>query len=195
MRKNSKIQKGDPGYIASRRSRYLLFAILEFAVAGILIVIGLTRTGSRLNVFTIVAIICCLPACNQLTEFIAMFSLHSINPDTFEEIEDKTQHMVVAYDLVLTVDEKLMPVDVLVIYGHVICGYDTSEKTDEAKVSEYLKQTLADYKYDKLTVKIFTDYQPFLKRIDEMEARAEDEGSEIHEREDTIKNLILSCSM
>ncbi len=191
----TKIQKGDPGYIQHKRSRYLLYAVMEFAVAAILLVIGLTRTGSRMNVYTIVAVLICLPACNQLTEYIAMFRMRSINPDTFKDIQERTSHLVVAYDLVLTVNEKLMPVDVLVFYGHVICGYKTAEKTDETQVSSYLKQMLADNKYDKMTVKIFTDYQPFLRRVDELENNSETEGLEKHTREEELKELVLSCSM
>ncbi len=191
----AKIQKGDPGYIQHKRSRFLMYAVLMFTVAAILLVIGLTRTGSRMNVYTIVAVLACLPACYELTEYIAMFRLRSIDPDTFKEIRDKTTHLVTAYDLVLTVKEKLMPVDVLVFYGHVICGYKTSEKTDEAEVSAYLKQMLADNKYDKMTVKIFTDYQAFLRRVDELENNSEAEGLEKHAREEELKELVLACSM
>ncbi len=190
-----RLQKGEAGYIASRRSRYLMFAVLEFLAAIILVIIGLNQTGSRMNVFTIVAILMCLPACNQLTEFITMFPLHSIDPAQYEEIEEKTSHLIVAYDLVLTVNEKIMPVDVIVFYGHVLCGFDTGKKTDETQVSAYLKEMLADNKYDKMTVKIFTDYKAFLKRVDELEANSEADGSEIHEREENMRDLVLSCSM
>ncbi len=190
-----RLQKGDAGYIASRRSRYLLFAIILFLIAITLVIIGLNQTGSRMNIFTIAAILLCLPACNQLTEFIAMFPLHSIDPAQYKEIEEKTTHLIVAYDMVLTVEEKLMPVDVIVFYGHVLCGFDTGKNTDEAKVSSYLKEMLADNNYDKMTVKIFSDYKAFLKRVDELEQNSEADGSEIHEREEELKSLVLSCSM
>ncbi len=190
-----RLQQGQAGYIASKRSRYLMFAVIEFLVAITLVIIGLNQTGSRMNVFTIVAVLMCLPACNQLTEFITMFPLHSIDPAQYEEIEEKTTHLVVAYDLVLTVNEKIMPVDVIVFYGHVLCGFDTGKNTDEAQVSAYLKEMLADNNFDKMTVKIFTDYKAFLKRVDELEANSEADGSEIHEREEELRDLVLACSM
>ena len=47
-----KIEKGRPGYIRFRKTKYLLWAVIEFAVVIALVVIGIVQSGSRMNLLT-----------------------------------------------------------------------------------------------------------------------------------------------
>ena len=163
-----KIEKGQPGYIKARKMRYLLYAVVEFAMVAAVFILGYVQTKSRLNLFTVLAIIGCLPAAKMLVEFITMAPYKSIDTAIYKEIEEKAPLLIRIYDLIITSSEKVMPVDVFVISGHTVCGYTKSPRTDEAKASRYLKEMLSKYKCDKVTVKIFHDYTAFITRVEGM---------------------------
>lgn len=190
-----KIEKGQPGYIKSQKTKYLIWSIAEFAVVIALVIIGYVQTGSKLNTFTVVAIVGCLPASKMLVEFITMAPHKGIDIDKFEEIEEKAPLLSKAYDLIITGKEKVMPVEAFVISGHTICGYTSSSKTDEAVISSYLKEMLHINKVDKVTVKVFHDYVAFLSRAEGMNNIAAIEQQESRRMERKIRRLLLTTSM
>ncbi len=190
-----KIEKGQPGYLKSRKIRYLICALAEFGIVIALIILGYAQTGSRLNLFRVVAVVGCLPAAKMLVEYITMAPYKSISPETYQDIEAKAPLLMKAYDMVLTSAEKVMPLTAVVISGHVVCGYAESEKTDEVKCARYVKEMLGNNGYEKMTVKVFHDYTAFLARAEGMNNIATVDQPESRKREKGIKKLILSISM
>lgn len=87
-----------------------------------------------------------------------------------------------------------MPVDVVIICGHSVCGYTREERVDEAECAGYLKEMLAKNGYDKMTVKIFRDYRVFLSRAEGMNNIAAVENKE-RKTEENMKKVILTLSM
>ena len=63
----------------------------------------------------------------------------SISPERFKELEEKAGLLTRAYDLIITSTEKVMPVEAVIISGHVVCGYASSPKTDETVLSRHIK--------------------------------------------------------
>ena len=100
-----KIEKGRPGYIRFRKTKYLLWAVIEFAVVIALVVIGIVQSGSRMNLLTVVAVVGCLPAAKMLVEYITMAPYQSIASDKCKEIEEKAPLLTRVYDLVITSPE------------------------------------------------------------------------------------------
>lgn len=190
-----KIQKGEPGYIKARKVRYLIGAAAEFGIVIALVVLGIVQTGSRLNLFTVVAVVGCLPAAKMLVELITMMPYGSIRPELYKEIEEKAPLLTKAYDLVITGGDKVMPVDVLVISDHTVCGYTSNAKTDDVRTAKYLKEMLKSNQMEKITVKIFHDYTPFLARAEGMNNVMNVEKSGDRRREKKIRQLILTTSM
>ncbi|HIW83065.1 MAG TPA: hypothetical protein H9873_01890 [Candidatus Dorea gallistercoris] len=190
-----KIEKGQPGYVNAQKTKYLIWAVGEFLVVIALVVLGYIQTGSKLNLFTIAAVVCCLPAAKMLVEFITMAPHKSIEPERFEEIQEKAPLLTKIYDTVLTSKDKVMPVDVFVISGRTVCGYTKSPKTDEAKTAKYVKEMLQQNKCEKVTVKIFHDYTAFMARVEGMNNIASVDQPENRKREHKIKSLILSTSI
>lgn len=190
-----KIEKGRPGYIKARKLNYLVWAVSEFAVVTVLVILGYLKTGSKLNLFTVIAVVGCLPASKMLVEFITMAPHKSIEPEKYTEIEEKAGLITRIYDTVITGNGKVMPVDAFVISGRTICGYAGSPKADGAETARYIKEMLQDNHVDKVTVKIFCDYVAFLSRAEGMNNIATVENSGERNREDKIKKLILSTSM
>lgn len=189
------LEKGKPGYIKARKMRYLLWACLEFAVVAMIFIIGIIQTGNRMNVLTVVAVVGCLPASKMLVEFIAMAPHKGISETYYQEIKEKAPLLTTTYDLLLTCSDKIMPVDVFVISGHVVCGYSSSSKTDVDAVAAHIKEMLAQNHYEKMTVKVFHDYKAFLSRAEGLNNMAS-VSQEYHTRqEQAMRKLILSISM
>ena len=72
------VTKGKAGYLAEKQKRLGLQALAEFAVVALILIIGYVITKTRLNIFTVVAIVGCLPAARVLVEFIAMFPIEAL---------------------------------------------------------------------------------------------------------------------
>ena len=184
-------EKGQPGYVKARKQKYLLGAVVEFAIVIAIFVTGYIQTGSRLNLLTVVAVVGCLPAAKMLVEFITMAPYKSIEEAKYQELEEKAPLILKAYDMIITSSQK----DAVVVSGHIVCGYASNPKTDEAALARHIKDILKDNHYDKMTVKIFHDYTAFLSRAEGMNNMAAVEQKESLRREKKIRKIILNISM
>lgn len=189
------VKKGQPGYIKARKQRYLLIAIVEFAVVAALVIAGYIVTGSKMNLVTVVAVLICLPASKMLVEFITMAPYKGIDAKKHKEIEAKAPLLIKAYDMIVTSEETVMPISAVVISDRVVCGYTASEKVDTEKAAAHIRQMLRQNQFDQMTVKIFRDYIAFLSRAEGMNRIAQIEPSDSPDTEEHIKNLILSIAM
>ena len=190
-----KAERGKPGYINSLKKKYLIISFVEFAVVAAIFALGYFQTGSRLNLFTVVAILGCLPACKNLVEFIVVAPHKGIEVSKYDEIEEKAPLIIKVYDLIVAGQAKLMQLDVVAISGSTVIGYSSSEKTDEVKLSEYLKKLFEAGGYDKITVKIFHDYKSFLARAEGMNSIATVDKQNIKKRERKLRSLIYNTSL
>ena len=89
----------------------------------------------------------------------------------------------------------MMPVDAFVISDHTVCGFSSSRKTDDAKVSAYLKELLKNNHVEKVTVKVFHDYTAFLARAEGMNNIMTVDRPSDRKRENTIRRLLLAVSI
>lgn len=190
-----KIEKGQPGYLKAERNKLLAQTLIEFVIVVVLLIVGYVQTGTKLNLFTLVAVLGCLPASKVLVELITIFPYKTIDADKAAEIKEKTLLLTTAYDMVLTSREKIMPVDAIVISGGTICGYSKSKKVKPEETASYIKKMLQENRFDKVTVKIFPDYVAFLSRAEGMNSIAEIEREDTRKKEKKIRKIILSLSM
>lgn len=172
-----KITKGMPGYIRDQKKKRILITILLFGISIAVFLTGYLTTHTRNNLLTIVAILGCLPAARSAVGMIMLLPYRSFEEEKVREVEAAAAGILSAYDMVLTSSEKVMPVDVLLISRHLICGYVSRTKVPPVEVEAYLARILKENRYDKVTVKIFTDYDSFLKRAESFgETKQKSEG-------------------
>lgn len=172
-----KITKGMSGYIRDQKKKRILITILLFGISIAVFLTGYLTTHTRNNLLTIVAILGCLPAARSAVGMIMLLPYRSFEEEKVREVEAAAAGILSAYDMVLTSSEKVMPVDVLLISRHLICGYVSRTKVPPVEVEAYLARILKENHYDKVTVKIFTDYDSFLKRAESFgETKQKSEG-------------------
>ena len=156
-----KITKGMPGYIKDQKKKRILITILLFGISIAVFLTGYLTTHTRNNLLTIVAILGCLPAARSAVGMIMLLPYRSFEEEKVREVETAAAGILSAYDMVLTSSEKVMPVDVLLISRHLICGYVSRTKVPPAEVEAYLARILKENHYDKVTVKILLTTIPF----------------------------------
>lgn len=189
------VQKGKPGYIDAQKKKYLIWTVLEFAFVIIIFAIGYFTTDSRLNLFTVVAVLGCLPAAKMLVELITVLPFKTIEMDKAKEIEEKSEYLTTIYDLVVTSEKKAMQVDAIAISNNTVFGYTSNKKTEPEEVTKRLKELMETTKYNKVTVKIFPDYVAFLSRVEGLNSIMAIEKMDTKRRERAIRKHILSTCM
>lgn len=190
-----KVKKGTPGYLDYKKKIEIIRAFIYFGIVAAIFLLGYFQTGTRLNLLTVVAVLGCLPAAKVLVGVITRFPYRSIDKERAEEIEEKTGHLTVCYDMVITSREKIMPVDCIVISGNNIFGYTHYEKVDLNVLAAHIKEILRQNQYTGLSVRILNEYKPFITRAEGLDHIAEVEKADTKEREDAIRRVILNISM
>ncbi|WP_287449724.1 hypothetical protein [Sellimonas sp.] len=190
-----KAKKGDAGYIRTQKRRRTFYTTFLFAVSIAVFLTGYFTTHTRNNVLTIVAVLGCLPAAKAAVGLIILLPYHTIDEKKQILLREKAPLITVAYDLVITSREKIMPIDVIAISGHLVCGYVSRTKVDLAYTEKYIKTTLKENHYDKMTVKLFTDYNAFLGRAEGMNNIEAVEKPENHRIEKSIKDILLNIAI
>lgn len=189
------MNKGQAGYLHARKKKYGIYALTGFGIVAFILVFGIWQTHTRLNLFTVAAVLGCLPASKQLVEFITMFPYQSVDRKIVTELQEKAPLLTAAYDMVITSKERVMPLDAIVISGKTVFGYAGNAKTDTQILAAYLKKTLSENGYPKMTVKIVSEYIPFLSRAEGLNSMVQIDRSNDPEHEAKIRDIILTLSM
>lgn len=189
-----KIQKGQAGYLQARKKRLIIETTILFALVAAILILGYVQTRTKLNYFTIIAVLGCLPASRSLVNLIMMVPHKTINEATELEISSKTENLTVIYDLVITSEKQAMPIQAIVISDNTVCGFTKSPKVSKAYAAEHIKNILEQNGIEKVTVKIFRDYVGFLSRAEGMNNIASIQQQN-EERAEKIKSLILDISL
>lgn len=88
-----------------------------------------------------------------------------------------------------------MPVDAIVISNHTVFGYARNPKTDTEAAAKHIKNILAENQYSKMTVKVFSEYVPFLSRVEGLNNIIQVNHAADKKLERTIRRIILNISM
>lgn len=190
-----KLHKGTAGYISAKK-RQLAYIIGAVAVIAILLLMaGYFVYGTRVNIFSVLAVIICIPVCRTLVNLIMLIPHHTTSERMELELSGVTEDLTVLYDLLVTSEKKAMQIDALVISPTTICGYTSSPQTDTEGAARHIKHMLEKNKIEKITVKIFKDYKAFKSRAEGMENIVSVEQLTSHEREEKIAQILQDISL
>lgn len=190
-----KLHKGTAGYISAKK-RQLAYIIGAVAVIAILLLMaGYFVYGTRVNIFSVLAVIVCIPVCRTLVNLIMLIPHHTTSERMELELSGVTEDLTVLYDLLVTSEKKAMQIDALVISPTTICGYTSSPQTDTEDAARHIKHMLEKNKIEKITVKIFKDYKAFKSRAEGMENIVSVEQLTSHEREEKIAQILQDISL
>ena len=162
-----KISKGDYGYIKSQQKKRVLYTILAFIAPLTVFFTGLYINRTRNTVFTVVAVVACLPACKFAVGMIMMFLQKPMSQKDYLEIEKHKHALTCAYELAISAYEKQSFLDSVAVCGNTVVGYSSREKTDTAFVEKHIQDILRQNGFY-VSVKIFRRLSDYTGRLDSM---------------------------
>jgi len=194
-------EKGEFGYLDQHKKSAWIKAVGMMAVPLLIFIAGWIYNQTRMSVVTVVAVVGCLPGCNQIVHAIVATRYHSIDRELYEETEQKRGDRLVLYENIFTSYEKNYRVDCLLISGRDLVGYTSDKKMDIEKAQMHIEKILKDNFY-RQNVKIFTDKEIFMKRMQVLVSKEEekvpfhvDERFEGLDRDQVIREILLSVSL
>ena len=174
MQNRKRVQKGRFGYLKAQRKRQILLTAILYAAPLLLFFTGLWQTGTRKNLFTLIAVVGCLPACKWTVNLVMLFLQKPISRELYEKIAAHEGSLVSAYELTITAYEKNTPVAAIAICGNEIIGYTQDEKADTAFVEKHITNILQQNHFYGVHVKIIKDLKKYLERMDNLDRRSEE---------------------
>ncbi|MCI6464424.1 MAG: hypothetical protein MSA90_02995 [Faecalicatena sp.] len=190
-----KVMKGNPGYLEYKKKVEIIRTVIYFALVAAIFFLGYSQTHSKKNLLTIVAVVGCLPASKALVGVITRFPYPSIATIRAEEIQSKTSHITVIYDMIVTSREKVMPINCIVLSGNTIFGYTDSEKVDLKYAATHIRGILNQNQFPDASVKILNNYTAFLARAEGLDSIAAVEKNDTRNLEEKMARVILNISM
>lgn len=190
-----KVKKGQAGYLAARREKFGIQMLIWVGGAAIWLVISRLIMKRWLSPLALPALLPCIPAVLALIRLLPFLSCKGISRELAEEIRKKASLLTTAFDLVLQDDGRRLPVDALVICDQKIFGYAPDPKTDPEAAAACIRRTLDEQDYPGTTVKIFSEYVPFLSRAEGLNNMMEVSHSNDAKLERRLRRLILRLSL
>lgn len=168
MHRKTYMKKGNFGYIASRRKVKLVLCALLLAIVLIMYFGARAYFHTNRNLFTIFAALCCLPLGKQIVSAIMFFRARGCSESAHRIIEEHAGSLNAAYDLYLTSYDKNFQLSHAVVSGKSVCALTEDPKCDTKAGQSHILTMMKNDGYKGYTVKIFTDPDGYVKRLDEM---------------------------
>ena len=122
---------------------------------------------TRLNVWTVLAVVSSLPGCRSLVNLIMLLRCRSMDPELYQEIHDHQGNLTMAYEMYMTFYEKSAYVDAFAVCGNSVVLFSSDAKTDASYIAENAQKILRGNGY-KADVKLLKEKKAFLERLDSM---------------------------
>lgn len=137
----------------------MALAILAFII--LLVVYGYIRTGSRKNIFTIMAILSVLPFAKMCSILTTLLPYPSIPHTQADELKTVSGELEVLYDIVYSTEKTVYPIDCIVIEEGRLLVYSPVQDKKASMLPKALKSLLNEKGYTGYTIKVISDYETF----------------------------------
>lgn len=187
----SKISKGQYGYLEYKRKLEICKTFFYFLLPLSIFFTGWYTTGTKKNLFTVIAILGLLPASKNAVSLIMYLRGKGCSKEIHDLIHPHMGQLVSLYDLIFTTYDKIYPINNLVLKGHSLCGFTDCDKLVEKNIEKYLMDSLLQNGHKNYTVKIFKDIKKYMERLDQLTV------SEVEENMNTtsVTDLLMALSL
>lgn len=188
-------RKGSSGYIHAKKWRVSIIVLIGAALVAAILFAGYLKHGSKMNYYTIFAILLALPVCKFVVDLIMLIPQHSIDEAKQMKVEGASANLTVLFDLIITTEKSAVNLPALVIQNRTVCGFARCSKKKAEYLSGYIKETLEYSGCGKCNVKIVNDFKGFISRAEGMDSIASVEVEDYRQQEKDIRKVILDISM
>lgn len=204
--KKTKKGKGTPGYTRYEQKKRTIITSIMFVIPLIIFFTGLLQTGTRKNLFTLVAILGVLPAAKSAVNMIMIWTQKSVDQALVDAVQKKAGDLVTSYEMTVTAYEGRMPLDAMVVCGNQVVCYSSRGKREQFGFMEkHMATILKGNGYSPAKVKIFQEQKHFLERVEQLAKEPQryrdgisftpDERYPDLSREELIKHVLLAISI
>lgn len=179
--------KGQYGYLKSQRIIEIIKTICLFACSFLILFLGIYITKSKMNLFTVVAVLGILPASKSAVGMIMFLRFNLSSAELYQAVKKAAGDLKTNYDLVVTSEEGAVQINAIVCCANTICGYIENPKADAKKAEAHIESILKNNHMNHCTVKLFKDFPSYLDRISEMQDKLLNATSDIQDEENDIK--------
>ena len=187
-----KIRKGQYGYrTAHRKSQLMIIGLFLAAIAALLISRRFITWDGLRNLTTISAILLVLPMANMASPVVAAWKIKEPPEDFHQAVMPYEEKFPVLYDLIITNNDLIMPVDAAVIHPTGVYLFCPNKAVDVKKAEKFLNEMLVGWKLDG-NAKVMVEKKNYLMRLSTLKpvTEEEDDGSAPH-----VAKLLKSLSM
>ncbi len=168
-----KENKGYYGYVKKERIKRLLLTLVLFAVPLLLFITGYFTTKTTKNMFTVIAVVGCLPACKAVVSLIMMLLVKPMKKEEYREIRAHAGKVLVGYELYITSYENSEFVCAAAVHGSQIICYSDRLKNPPELLEEHIQKLMEQNGFHQ-KVKVFTRLEQFTDRLDTLNAHLEE---------------------
>ena len=200
----NKVRKGDYGYLASEKKKRILITAILFAVPLGIFFSAMIYFKTRLTIWTVIAVVGCLPACRALVNMIMMWMQKPMDEKVYKKIREHEGELEVTYETYLTTYEKSVFVESFAICGNKVIGYTSHMDGSTQFIEDHVRGILKQNGY-KVEVKVFKELKTYLERMDYLNAHKQELEQNISFKPDErypdlsraqlIKHTILAISL
>lgn len=177
--KNKKISKCDFGYLKHKFKVEIIKCICLFAWPTALLIIGYVIKGTKMNIFTLIAVLGLLPAANCLVTLIMyiMAQKWMCPQEVYDKVLEVTslENLNVRFDLYMTGYSNSFPVQSITCVGNSLFGYSSMKDFPESKFEEHLKPLLSQNSLKVGNIKIFDNVDKYIGRLGGINELSQDE--------------------
>lgn len=181
--------KGKQNYIHTQKYYEFFRTVLYFGISFTVFVVGYMTTGDRLNILTVVAILGCLPASKSIIGMFMFMRYKSLEEESANKIKYQSNGLDGAFDMIFTSYEKNYIISHLTVTDNSICGYSCTDNFNESEFQKHLDGILKATNYRDVTIKIFTDLNKYLDRLEQLKKL--DRKKDNTDLLNTLKEVVL----
>ena len=168
-----KEKKGYYGYVKKERIKRLITTLILFAIPLLLFITGYITTKSTKNLFTVIAVVGCLPACKAMVGLIMMFLVKPMKEADYKAIKAHAGNVLLGYELYITSYDNSEFVCAAAVHGSQIICYSDRLKNPPELLEEHISKLMDQNGY-RQKVKVFTRLEQFTDRLDTLNAHLEE---------------------
>lgn len=187
--------KGKAYYLNTQRNYETIKTITYFAISFLIFLLGLLSTKSRANLLTVVAVLGCLPACKSLVETIMYYRFNSLKKEYTEQLLKSAIPFPNAFDMVFTSYNESFQVGHLFVLDNQIIGFSEKKDFKETEFHSHIKKICSAEGYKDLSIKVFTDFKKYVDRMEELNAKHQENDGNEYKKEKGILDVLKSVTL
>lgn len=157
-------EKGMYGYVDYRKQKQLFKTLGEFLAVSLIFLTGYLICGTKNNICTVAAILLVLPASRCLISYIMFSRAKTPDREQYDRLTKMTAGFPLLSDCLMSCRDRNIYVSFAVVTDTAVYCYSENTSFDR----DFFESGLAEFIGscgDTVSVKLFTDFEQFLKRV------------------------------